>query len=140
MRGPKRYPIAPVSEIPNGQRKFVDLDGISAAVFNVNGTFYALRNRCPHQGGPLCRGRLIELWDSPRPHKFRFSREGEILRCPWHGWEFDITNGRSIVNPQRCRARTYEVTVDQCPPNGEPPPSATTYPVSVESGWVVVHR
>ena len=136
----KRYPVAPVNEIPIGYRKFVDLDGISAAVFNVNGTFYALRNRCPHQGGPLCQGRVTGFCHSSRPHEYHFGREGEILRCPWHGWEFDITNGRSIVNPQRCRARTYEVTVGPGPEDDDSRQSATTYPVSVESGWVVVHR
>ena len=140
MSESKRYLVAPVEEIPVGERKIVDLDGISVGVFNVKGSFYALRNRCPHQGGPLCKGRLIDFWDSPRPHEYRFSREGEILRCPWHGWEFDVTNGLSVVSPERYRARAYQVTVEDCPKNTANRPSAETYPVSVDSGWVVVHR
>ena len=140
MSKEKRYAVAPAAEIAAGQRKIVEIDGISVGVFNVKGRFYALRNRCPHQGGPLCDGRLVEYRDSPRPHEFRFSREGEILRCPWHGWEFDITNGRTVVSPERYRARAYEVTVEDCPKDTANRPSAETYPVSVDSGWVVVHR
>ena len=47
-----------------------------------------------------------------KPGEYIWAREGEILRCPWHGWEFDITTGRSIFNPHRMRVRTYEVTVE----------------------------
>lgn len=50
--------IAQVSEVPPGARKIVEVAGRSIGVFNVAGEFFALRNRCPHQGGPLCTGRL----------------------------------------------------------------------------------
>jgi 3-phenylpropionate/trans-cinnamate dioxygenase ferredoxin subunit len=64
-----------------------------------------------------------------------WAREGEILRCPWHGWEFDILTGRSIFNPHRTRVKAYDVTVEQKIDDE----SVETFPVSVEDGWVVLH-
>jgi len=63
-----------------------------------------------------------------------WGREGEILRCPWHGWEFDITSGRSIFNPHRVRVRIYEVTVEP-----DEDPAVEIYPVTVEDGVIVLH-
>src|SRR6266542_265318 len=84
------YAVGTVGEIPPGTRKIVEVAGRSIGVFNVAGAFYAVRNRCPHQGGPLCQGQLSGIVVSPRPGEYEYVREGEILRCPWHGWEFDI--------------------------------------------------
>jgi 3-phenylpropionate/trans-cinnamate dioxygenase ferredoxin subunit len=60
-----------------------------------------------------------------------------ILRCPWHGWEFDLTTGRSVFNPHRTRVRSYRVSVES---DGESPvdPSVETYDVTVDDGLVVV--
>jgi 3-phenylpropionate/trans-cinnamate dioxygenase ferredoxin subunit len=130
-----KHTVGLVGEIPPGQRKIVDLEGRSIGVFNVQGTFYALRNTCPHQSGPLCRGRLIGLLRASDPRHLELSREGEILRCPWHGWEFDVTNGRSVFNPHKLRVRSYQVTIEP----DEPDPSIETFPVTVERDRVVVH-
>jgi 3-phenylpropionate/trans-cinnamate dioxygenase ferredoxin subunit len=78
---------------------------------------------------------LIGLLQAADSRHLEFSREGEILRCPWHGWEFDITNGRSIFNPHRLRVRSYDVTIE----TDDPDPSIDTFPVTVERGRVVVH-
>ena len=80
--------------------------GRSIGVFNVDGEYFALRNRCPHQGGPLCEGtpgRLLTLDRAGRVP--RTAAPGEILRCPWHGWEFDIRTGQSWCDPRRLRVR-----------------------------------
>jgi 3-phenylpropionate/trans-cinnamate dioxygenase ferredoxin subunit len=69
------------------------------------------------------------------PGEYVWARDGEILRCPWHGWEFDITTGRSIFNPHRTRVRAYEVTVEPDPADE----SVETYPVTVENDLVVLH-
>ena len=128
--------VGRVSEIPPGQRRIVELEGRSIGVFNVNGTFYALRNSCPHQAAPLCRGSVKGMTIAPEPGVYEYVRDGEILRCPWHGWEFDLTNGRSIFNPHKVRVRAYQVTVE---PEEDEDPSVETYPVTVERGRVVVH-
>lgn len=125
------YVVGRVSEIPPGARKIVDVAGRSIGVFNVGGTFYALRNACPHQGGPLCRGRIQGTTLPSAPGEYVYGRQGEIIRCPWHGWEFELASGRTLVDPARVRVRRYRVTVE--------PPPAETYAVTVEDGLVVVH-
>ncbi len=144
-----RHVVAAVGEIPPGGRKIVEVAGRSIGIFNLGGEFFALRNRCPHQGGPLCLGRLSGFVHSPAPGEYEYSRQGEILRCPWHGWEFDVRTGQSWFDPARVRVRRYEVTVepgaaadgdaDAAPPRLAPGPYvAETYPVSVEQQYVVV--
>ncbi len=126
--------MARASELPPGSRRIVEVAGRSIGVFNVHGAYYALRNSCPHQAAPLCLGAVKGMAMPGKPGEYVWAREGEILRCPWHGWEFDITTGRSIFNPHRTRVRTYEVTVEP-----DEDPSVETYPVSVEDGLVVLH-
>ena len=113
----------------------MEVAGLSIGVFNVHGQFYALKNTCPHQAGPLCLGSLKGTTLPSQPGEYLWGREGEILRCPWHGWEFDVTTGQSIWNPHRCRTKSYEVTVEP----DEEDPSVETYPVTVESGRIVLH-
>ena len=128
-----RHVVGRISELPPGERKIVEVEGRSIGVFNVHGQFYALRNRCPHQAAPLCLGAIKGMMLPGKPGEYIWAREGEILRCPWHGWEFDITTGRSIFNPHKTRVKTYEVTVE---PEDE---SVETYAVSVEDGLIVLH-
>lgn len=141
-----RHVIGPVNELPVGSRKIVEIGGRTIGVFNVNGTYYALRNACPHQLAPLCRGHVTGTTLPSQPGEYKWDRDGEILRCPWHGWEFDITTGRSVFNPHKLRVKTYEVTVER---GGElvkeergadeEDPSVETYPVTIEDELVVVH-
>ncbi len=122
--------VGTTDEIGPGQRKIVEIDGRSIGVFNVDGRFYALRNSCPHQGGPLCLGRTVGLVKAERPGDITYTREGEILRCPWHGWEFDLATGRSVFDPNRTRVKSYPVEVEEL--------QAETYPVEIERDRVVV--
>ena len=92
-----KHVVATVAEIPPGGRKLVTVRGRSIAVFNLDGEFFGLFNRCPHQGGPMCEGILTGLIESDEPGHYRYSRKGEILRCPWHGWEFDVRTGQSVL-------------------------------------------
>jgi 3-phenylpropionate/trans-cinnamate dioxygenase ferredoxin subunit len=143
-----RYVVGTVDEIPPGQRKIVEVDGRSIGVFNVGGEFFALLNRCPHQGGPLCSGRLSGFLRSTEPGQYIYSRPGEILRCPWHGWEFDIRTGQSWFDPAQVRVRSYDVAVapgaalqvaDPAMQGLEKGPYvAETYPVLVEQQYVIL--
>jgi nitrite reductase (NADH) small subunit len=69
--------VAQVNEVPAGQGKCVEVDGKRIALFNIDGTFHAVDDVCPHQGGPISEGEC----------------EGKIVTCPWHGWEFDVETG-----------------------------------------------
>ena len=97
-------------------------------------------NRCPHRGGSLCDGMLTGLVQSAEPGRIpATSRRGEIIRCPWHSWEFDIRTGQSWCDPDkaagaaitRSRWRRARKLV-------EGPYMAETFPVSVENDYVVV--
>ena len=132
-----KHVVGTVAEIAPGQRKIVEINGISIGVFNVGGTFHALRNRCPHQGAPLCRGSIKGTALPSAPGEYVWAREGEILRCPWHGWEFDLLTGRSVFNPHRVRVKAYEVSVE--PAEGQQDPAVDTYPVTIEADRIVLH-
>jgi 3-phenylpropionate/trans-cinnamate dioxygenase ferredoxin subunit len=133
-----RHVVAPARELPPGSRRLVTLGGRPIAIFNIAGEFFALLNRCPHQGGNLCEGKLIGLVESSEPGIYRYSREGEILRCPWHGWEFDVRTGKSWCDPARIRTKTYEVAIEPGRNLVEGPYRAETFPVTVEEEYVVV--
>jgi nitrite reductase/ring-hydroxylating ferredoxin subunit len=89
----------------------VEVDGRSIGVFNVHGTFVAALNVCPHQLAPVCRGRVGGTTLPSPAGEFRWGREGEILACPWHGWEFDLLTGRALADDQK-RLRLYPVTIE----------------------------
>ena len=160
-----KHVIGTVDEIPPGERKIVEIEGRSVGVFNIGGEFYALRNTCPHQSGPLCQGRLTGFLMARGPGEYSYTRRGEIIRCPWHGWEFDVKTGQSWFDPVQTRVRAYPVTVEAVEPSGtvadEPvsedqvtgdegassalcdglekgPYVAETYDVTVEKQFVVV--
>ena len=156
-----KYVVASVNEIPPGERKIVDVAGRSIGVFNVDGEYFALRNRCPHQGGALCEGKLWGVLKADVPGAFDYSPRKEILTCPWHGWEFHVRTSQSWCDPRRLRVRSYEVSVehgsvltagprveDRSAPTAEAsaparglvrgPYVVETFPVSVEGKYLVV--
>lgn len=134
-----RHVVGKVDEIGTGERKIVEVEGRSVGVFNVNGTFHAIRNRCPHQGAPLCKGKIAGTTLPSKPGEYVWGREGEIVRCPWHGWEFDLTTGESVFNPHRMKVKAYEVTLEDGTKLGEEEPKVERYEVEVEGEVVVVH-
>ena len=114
----RRVVVGKVSEIPVGGRKLiVPFRGRAGiGVFNVAGTLYALRNICPHNLGPLCTGHVSGRFVASGPPSrngatLTMDRDGEILRCPWHNWAFDITDGSCLGDP-RLRVKTYPVSVE----------------------------
>ncbi|WP_274651329.1 Rieske (2Fe-2S) protein [Paenibacillus humicola] len=143
----ERYVVCKTTEMEPGQRKIVQAGGRSIGVFNAGGVYYALRNSCPHQGAPLCLGRVTGTTLPAPPGTYRYGKIGEVLACPWHGWEFDVTTGKSLFNPNKCLVKTYDVAVEAAAdanaqgaaenPEGEE--RLETYPVAVEAGVVVLY-
>ena len=86
----------------------------------------------------LCEGPLIGLAQSSDPGQIEYTRLGEIIRCPWHGWEFDIRTGQSYCAPKRFRAKAYPVNVEPGASVVKGPYMAETIAVSIESDYVVV--
>lgn len=134
-----KHVVGRAGALAPGERRIVEADGRSIGIFNVGGTFYALRNSCPHQAAPLCLGSIKGMAMPSKPGEYFWTREGEILRCPWHGWEFDITTGCSIFNPHRTRVKAYEVTIENQIDADDLDESVETFQVTVEDGWIVLH-
>lgn len=91
--------VGTLEDLPPGTRKIVKVRNHEVGVYNVNGNFYALLNMCPHQFGPLCKGPVGGAMncDEDTQWQFHWEREGEIVTCPWHGLEFDLTTGKSLA-------------------------------------------
>ena len=133
-----RHVVARASEIPPGARKLVRLNGRGVVVFNVKGEFFALSDRCPHKGASLSGGKMTGLVESGGPGDYTYTRVGEIVRCPWHVWEFDVRTGRSYCDPRRMRLMQFNVTVEPGAKVVEGPFVAETFKVAVEDDYVVV--
>ena len=91
----KRYRVACVDDIPAGEGREFVVGGRIVAMFNVDGTFHAMDGICPHAGGPLAKGQLRQ----------------NVVTCPWHGWQFDVTTGQHCLNAQLKHAR-FDVIVE----------------------------
>jgi nitrite reductase/ring-hydroxylating ferredoxin subunit len=133
-----KHVVAKASEIAPGGRKLVEVKGRAIVIFNLSGEFFAISNRCPHQGGNLSQGHLTCLVESSEPGEYRTSRHGEIIRCPWHQWAYDIRTGKSWCDPGGVQVRNFPVTVEAGARLVEGPYTAETFAVSVEDQYVVV--
>ena len=87
--------IATTDQLPSGSREVYDIDGIYIAVFNVNGRYYAIEDRCTHDDGPLAEGELT----------------GTVIACPRHGATFDITTGAVLSFPAIVPVRRFAMRV-----------------------------
>jgi nitrite reductase/ring-hydroxylating ferredoxin subunit len=94
--GSQEVLVGHAGEIPEGERKIIQVGDLSIGVFHHHGQWYALRNSCLHRGGPVCTGAL----------------EGDVLICPWHGFQYDVKNGQLLDDPS-AKLATYPVEVRQ---------------------------
>ncbi len=108
----REHIVATVNEIPPGSSKVVPIGRHGVGVYNVNGTFYAIANYCPHEGGPLCAGRTRgrTVVDESVPGDSVMVRDNEFIYCPWHQWGFELATGTTAVKPE-WSIRTYPVRV-----------------------------
>jgi nitrite reductase (NADH) small subunit len=105
----RSHVVGRVEDIPPGSSKFVPVGKFGVGVYNVDGEFRAVTNYCPHRGGPLCVGKRYPIIESKEPYEFETSGSDEILKCPWHGWEFDLRDGMAEVGGKRIRLHTVRV-------------------------------
>lgn len=133
-----RHVVATIDQIPPGQRMLVTINGREIGIFNVAGQYFAVGNRCPHNGASLCKGRIVSLVEASEPGSYQVSRRGEVVRCPWHGWEFDLRTGKSRCEPDRTKVRSYDARVEPGGALTDDTLRVETFPVSVEKQYVVV--
>jgi nitrite reductase/ring-hydroxylating ferredoxin subunit len=153
--------VSRLEDFPAGERKIVKAGARSIGVFRIDDDFFAIRNRCPHQGGPLCIGRLSPWAVASEPGKVTMDGPPRLVACPWHGWEYDLETGQSFMGPGETRVKAYDVSVERGEALGDdvrraeeqelPVPAAAvaagrepgpyvaeTFPVYVEEDYVVV--
>ncbi|TDF94494.1 Rieske (2Fe-2S) protein [Paenibacillus piri] len=106
-----RHAVALTGELAAGGRKIVEVKGMELGIFHVNGGYYAWRNVCPHAAAPVCEGPVCGTRLPSMVYEYKYGKDREILRCPWHGWEFDLTDGSHLTD-RAVRLRGYEVEVD----------------------------
>jgi nitrite reductase (NADH) small subunit len=102
--------VASVAELPPGSGREVTVGDRVIALFNVEGEIHALDGLCMHSGGPLAKGAL----------------RGEIITCPWHGWQFNVKTGRHCLAPRiqqppvqiEVRGDDIYVLLDDAPTSG----------------------
>lgn len=133
-----RHVVATTEEIGPGDRKVVTVENREIVVFNLGGDYVGILNRCPHQGGKLCDGVVTAHITSNEPGRINYDRPGEIIRCPWHGWFFDLRTGRSWGEPDRVKTRHYDVQVTDGSQLIEGPFQAETVDVRVERKYIVI--
>jgi nitrite reductase/ring-hydroxylating ferredoxin subunit len=100
--------VTAAADVDPGERAIVEVEGREIAVFNVDGGYHGLANYCVHMGGPVCEGMISGMFTADEDGRMVYDREDEIVSCPWHGWEFDITSGAHLAS-SNYRLPTYEV-------------------------------
>lgn len=133
-----RHVVARADEISVGDRKTVTVKGREIVIFNVKGEFYAMLNKCPHLGASLAHGVCVGLVRSSEAGQYSYTREGEFVRCPWHGWEFDIKTGQSYCDPKSTWVKQYDIKVEEGDTIVKGPLQATAFEVIVEDQYLVV--
>lgn len=111
-RSPRRHPVGSVSEFPTGQMRIVTVDGAEIGIYKkADGTFRAALNICPHRAAPICRGQVTGTMMPSAPGVLEYGMEEQVLRCPWHGFEYDLDTGEPLFGVTRGRLKAYPVTV-----------------------------
>ncbi len=98
------FRVGKINDFKDREKKIVIVDNNEVGVFRINNNFYAWKNVCPHQGGPVCQGRLFPLvkenLDPEMQSHGRIYDEKKLnIVCPWHGLEFDVETGLHPGNP-----------------------------------------
>ena len=102
--------VGDAAELVEGKFKIITQGTLNIGVTRLrDGTIKAVRNRCPHKGAAICKGIIGGTWPPSAPGDLSYDREGEILVCPWHGFEYDLTTGDELYRKAPTRLRFYEV-------------------------------
>lgn len=141
------FVIGRLDAFPPGSRSRVVIGGKAIAVFNEGGRLYALRDVCPHMGAHLSAGSVWSGVTASRPGDYTYCSEQKFVRCPWHGWEYELATGRSSYDPDKDRVRAYEIGVasggDLAAESDESgrvsgPYVAETYRIVIDDEYVVI--
>lgn len=107
-----QYHICHVDKIPDSDALIVDVKGRSIGIFKRDDRYFAVKNLCPHKQAPLAKGTLDgTMLPTNCPGELNFGLEDKVLKCPWHGWEFDIETGQCLFGVSSSKIKTYSVEI-----------------------------
>ena len=108
----QRISAGSASDFETGRFRIVHAGTREIGVLRMaDGSFRAVRNRCPHKAAEICKGIVGGTWPPSAPGELKFSHEGQILICPWHGFEYDLDTGEELFRPGAPRLRLYPAEV-----------------------------
>ncbi|MEY9999088.1 Rieske (2Fe-2S) protein [Sinorhizobium fredii] len=108
---PARTFACRVDEITPAKPKIVSFGQLTIGIFQLDDGYAAMLNICPHRAGQLCEGPVCGTAKQTDATEFVYERAGELVRCAWHGWEFEIRSGKCLVD-EKLRVRTFPVHVE----------------------------
>lgn len=116
MSAKEDHVVTDVDELEEGGRIVTEIRGQEIGVFDVDGELKAYTSWCAHQSGPICEGELagtrVATYDNESKETTReWVKDGKILRCPWHFWEYDISSGECL-SKSGIRLPEHEVRVE----------------------------
>lgn len=109
--GRQHFVVGSLDDYPVGSKKIINVGGRTVGIYNSGGTLYSVQNVCAHALAPICMADLSGTMLPSPPGQLEYGMEGVVLRCPWHGWEYDVRTGEALFGTDRRRLATFPVTV-----------------------------
>lgn len=112
VKDKKQVTVGKIADFPAGKFTIVQVEGREIGITQLkNGEFRAVRNLCPHKGAPVCKGFISGTMLPGNVGELVYGRDGEILVCPWHGYEFDLNTGEQVYQGENNKLLMYPATV-----------------------------
>lgn len=106
------HKVSNLKDIPENKALTVNIDGVPIGIFKMGEKLIAVKNLCPHKRAPLALGTVQgTMLPTDCAGEYKYGMENQVLKCPWHGWEFDIESGKCLFGVSNSRVKTYEVSV-----------------------------
>ncbi len=106
------HKVGHLNDIPENDALTVDIEGRPIGIFKVGEKIVAVKNLCPHKRAPLARGTVQgTMLPTSCAGEFQYGMEDQVLKCPWHGWEFDLQTGKCLFGVSNSRIKIYDVSV-----------------------------
>jgi nitrite reductase (NADH) small subunit len=105
------YRVAPIQDFALNELHSVEIGGRTITMVRTESGIFSFGSRCPHQGGPMCSGSIHGTMLPSDPDEYVYGEDGQVIRCPWHAYEFSIRTGESIGGAVRGRVPVYQVDV-----------------------------
>jgi 3-phenylpropionate/trans-cinnamate dioxygenase ferredoxin subunit len=108
-----RHAVGHLEDFEPGKIGVVEVANRSIGIVNTGDALYAVLNVCPHELAPVCAGSVAGTMLPSQPGAVEYGLEGRILRCPWHGYEYDLGNGgKTVFTTFKARVRLFPVSVE----------------------------